>query len=271
MMLAFCRFAAVAVAAMALGMTAEAQSSTPCTLGVHNFIGFGMSTSVGRGGTAPPFSGTVKTTFEQKLADGNTIHATTRTHVARDSAGKTRMEFAQGCERGLDGELQLVKSVSVNDPALKTSMNWQVNSDGMAKVVRIFHQNETPVKRPSPAEQAERLKIAQMRQPPRAEFRTEDLGTRTINGIVAQGSRKVRTIAAGEEGNELPLEVVDETWTSRQMGLMLMIVRDDPRQGRTTAEFDELNLGEPDAAMFAVPEGYKVEEVHPNVAVAGVQ
>jgi hypothetical protein len=268
---AFCRFAVVAMVAMTLGMTAESQSSAPCTPGVHNFIGFGMSAFVGRGATAPPFSGTVKTTFEQRLGDGNSIHATTRTHVARNSAGKTRTEFAQNCERGLDGELQLVKSVNVYDPALKTSMNWQVNSEAIAKVVRIIHENEIPMKQLSPAEQAERQKLAKVRQPPRAEFRTEDLGTRTINGVSAQGTRRVRTIAAGEEGNELPLDVADETWTSRQMGLMLMIVSDDPRKGRTTAEFDELTLGEPDAALFAAPEGYKVEEVHPNAVVAGVQ
>lgn len=262
--------AAIAVA-MVFGMTAEAQSSAPCTLGVRNYVGFGMITSRGPGGTATPFSGTVKTTFEQKLPDGNSIHAVTRTHQARDSMGKTRAEFAQSCERGQDGQLQVVASISVNDPANKTSMNWTVNSDTMAKVVRIFHQNEMPVKRPTPAELLERQKLAQARQPSREEFRTENLGTKTINGVSAQGTRRVRTIPAGEEGNELPLEVIDETWSSKQMGLTLMIIRDDPRQGRTTAEFEELNLAEPDPALFAAPTGYKVEEVHPNIVAAGLQ
>lgn len=270
-MTAFCRFAVVAVAAMALGVTAEGQSSAPCTLGVHSYIGFGMITFRGPGGTAPPFSGTVKATFEQKLADGNSIHAFTRTHQARDSMGRTRMEFAQNCVRGEDTQPQLVLSVSVDDTVSKTSINWQVNVDNVPKVVRIFHRNETPVKQLSPEERAEQQKMAQMRQPPKEEFRTENLGTKTINGVTAQGTRIVRTIPAGEEGNDLPIEVVEENWFSKQLGLMLITIRDDPRQGRTTAEFEGLKLGEPDPALFAVPAGYKVEEVHQNVVAVGTQ
>jgi hypothetical protein len=210
----------------------------------------------------------VKTTFEQKLVDGNTIHGVMHTRQARDSAGKTRTEFAQGCERGEDGQLHEMVTVSVNDPALKTTMNWQVNEFAMPKVVRILHQNGVPVKQPSPEELAERQKIAQVRQPSKDEFRTEDLGTRSFHGVTAQGSRRVRTIPAGEEGNDLALVIIDETWVSKQLGLTLMIVRDDPRQGRTTAEFEEMNVGEPDAALFTAPAGYKVEDVHPNVVTA---
>jgi hypothetical protein len=52
---------------------------------------------------------------------------------------------------------------------------------------------------------------------------------------------------------------------------MLMMIKDDPRQGRTTSEFEELNLAEPDPALFAAPAGYKVEDVHPNIVAAGLQ
>ena len=271
-MSAFCRFAVVAVAAMALGVTAEAQSSEPCTVGVHSYVGFGMNMYGGsRGTSAPPFSGTLKATFEQKLPDGNSIHGVTRTRQARDSMGRTRTEFVQGCERGEDGQPTPMMSVNVNDPVLKTSMNWQVNSQGTPKIVRIFHQNEVPVKQPSPEQLAERQKMARLHQPPKEEFRTEDLGTNSFNGVTAQGSRKVRMIPAGEEGNELPLEVIDEMWMSKQLRLTLKMIHDDPRQGRTTAEFEELSLTEPDPGLFAVPAGYKVEEVHPNVVAVGLQ
>jgi hypothetical protein len=252
-------------AAMVLGVSAEAQSSAPCTLGIRNFIGFGTPSRSGG-----PYSGTLKTTFEQKLPDGNSIHGYTRTRQARDSAGKTLSEFAQNCQRGEDGQPQLLLNVSVYDRAAKTTMNWQVNGN-LPKVVRVMHQGEqVPPPVPS-AEMLERQKIAQLQQPPRSEFRTEKLGTKTINGVSAEGSRSVRTIPAGEEGNELPLEVVNESWHSRELGLTLMMIRDDPRQGRTVVEFEELSLAEPDAALFAAPAGYKVEDVHPNVVTAGLQ
>jgi hypothetical protein len=270
MMRAFCRFAAVAAAVVALAGAAEGESSAPCTLGVRSYVGFGMN-SYRTGGTIPPFSGVVKINFEQKLPDGNSIRGVTRTHQARDSMGKTRAEFAQNCERGEDGQPQLVATVSVNDPVLKTSMSWLVNNDGRPKVVRILHQNQVPVKQPSPAELAERMKLAPVRQPPKEQFRTEDLGTKSFNGVTAQGSRKIRTIPAGEEGNELPLEVIDEMWVSKRLELTLMMIHDDPRQGRTTAEFEELSLAEPDPSLFAVPPGYKVEDVRPNIVAAGLQ
>jgi hypothetical protein len=267
-----CRLAIGAIAAaMVLGMSAEAQSSAACTLGIRNYIGFGMMGGYGAvGRSVAPFSATVKTTFEQKLPDGNSIHGYTRTRQARDSAGKTLSEFAQSCQRGEDGQPHLMSSVSVYDRTAKTTMNWQVNGNS-AKVVRVMHQGEQiPPPVPS-AELLERQKIAQVQQPPRSEFRTDKLGTKTINGLSAEGSRTVRTIPAGEEGNELPLEVIDESWRSRELGLTLMMIKDDPRQGRTVVEFEELSLAEPDPALFAAPAGYKVEDVHPNIVAAGLQ
>ena len=168
----------IAAVVMALGVTAEAQNSEPCTLGVHTAVGFGMISYAAPGRTAPPFSGTLKATFEQMLPDGNSIHGVTLTHQARDSMGQTRAEFAQNCLRGPDGRPQVVLSVSVFDPTTKTSMNWLADNDGLPKVVRILHQDVMPVKQPSPAELAERQKMAQMRQPSKTEFRTEDLGTK---------------------------------------------------------------------------------------------
>ena len=49
------------------------------------------------------------------------------------------------------------------------------------------------------------MKLAQMQQPPRSESRTEDLGAKRLMGVLAVGSRMVRTIPAGEEGNDEPL------------------------------------------------------------------
>jgi hypothetical protein len=109
-----------------------------------------------------------------------------------------------------------------------------------------------------------------MQQPPRSEFSIEDLGTKTINGVVAKGSRSVRTIPTGEEGNELPLKVINEQWFSQDMGLALLRIQDDPRRGKTTVELEDLSLTEPDPALFAPPAGYKVEEMNPN-AVAATQ
>ena len=80
-----------------------------------------------------------------------------------------------------------------------------------------------------------------------------------VAGIEARGSRQTRTIPPGEEGNELPLIVTNETWASRELGVTLVQITDNPRYGRNTFQVEELSRTEPDAAVFAPPAGYKIE------------
>jgi len=254
--------ALVAIAAASgLGTPLWAQGIAPCALGGGGSINYGVTTR-----SNAPFTAVAKTAFEQKLADGNAIHTVTQTRQARDSAGRTMSEMAQGCERGEDGQLHPVLNINVNDPVAKISMSWQ-RGGMMPKVVHVFHQQAIVRPQMTPEEQATLLqqqKLMQAQQPARNKIHTEQLGSKTISGVTAEGTRTTQTIPAGEEGNDLPLEVVRETWRSKELGLTLMAVNDDPRRGKTTFEYEELNLGEPDPALFAAPADYKVEEIHPN-------
>jgi len=277
-------FAVAAIAAAMVCVAAAGAQSVPCS-STAGMIGSG-GVMLGNGGSKDsiPFSGTLKTSFEQKLPDGNAIHRVSRARQARDSSGRTMTEISQGCVRGEDGQMHERLNVNVNDPVARTSMNWQVGADGQPKVVHVFHQPEPvarqapPVqtKRPEPtAEELERQQKArqasqaqQLEQ--RRENQTEDLGTRDFNGIPAQGTRSTRTIPAGEEGNDLPLVTINETWRSKELGLTLMMFNDDPRRGRTTTEYEELSRGEPDSALFAPPAGYTVQEQPQNGVIGGI-
>jgi hypothetical protein len=235
------------------------QTSAECSLGGSAFSGYGI-----QGKLNVPYRATIKSTFEQKLPDGNSIQAFVRVQQARDSLGRTRAEMAQGCERGEDGQLHARMSVNLNDPVAKTHAFW-LAIEGQPKIVHVTHLDvKPPVPRTLDAEQEKQRKLMRLRQPPKSEFKIEDLGEKTIAGVQAQGSRNLRTIAAGEEGNTLPLVVVSENWNSKDLGIMLIGINDDPRRGRTTVEVEELTQGEPDESLFALPAGYKVEELHPN-------
>ncbi len=188
---------------MVFGTYADAQVQ-PCALVPMT----GMISAVGIPNV--PFSGVVKSSFEQKLADGNAIHRVTLTRQARDSAGRTMTEMAEGCVRGTDGQMHPRLNVNVNDPVTRTDSSWQVAIDDKPKVVRVFHQpmNSSPAKRPVPTpEQLEQqktmIKAAQTQQLlTRREVRTEDLGVKDFHGVSASGTRSTRTIPAGEEGND---------------------------------------------------------------------
>jgi hypothetical protein len=90
--------------------------------------------------------------------------------------------------------------------------------------------------------------------------KTESLGTQTIEGVAAEGTRSTLTIPAGEIGNTLPIEIVDESWYSPELQIMVMTRHRDPRSGETTYRLTNINRGEPDRSLFEVPADYTVSE-----------
>jgi hypothetical protein len=119
---------------------------------------------------------------------------------------------------------------------------------------------------PSQAEIDAMKANAHARQTTMPQWQTEQLGTREFQRLSATGTRRTQTIPAGEEGNALPLVMVNEFWISRDLNVTMMSIHDDPRRGRTTAEIEELHQGDPDPAIFFPPEGYIVKDQNPPLA-----
>jgi hypothetical protein len=234
-----------------------------------------IATGIGRQTqTLKAFTLKMKGSFEQRLPDGNYIRGEIHTIAARDSNGRTRNEQPMMCHLGEDGKPALVKMINVGDPKARTYLHWQEGAmPGMIteKNATLTRMNLLPAAPPppklTPEEIAARRKAAEARQPAQSEFKREDLGTRTIAGVEAHGTRTTRTIPPGEEGNELPLVVVDESWMSKDLGQLMMMIHDDPRHGRSVQEVEEVNTNEPAAALFAPPEGYNIVEMKPQVEV----
>jgi len=90
--------------------------------------------------------------------------------------------------------------------------------------------------------------------------KTEILNKQTIEGVEVEGKRTTLTIPAGEIGNTLPIEVVDETWYSPELQLLVLSKHSDPRSGETTYRLININRSEPDRALFEVPADYTVKE-----------
>src|SRR6185437_1252774 len=68
-------------------------------------------------------------------------------------------------------------------------------------------------------------------------LKTESLGTRSFDGVMADGRRTTMTIPAGRMGNDLPIQIVTETWTSSELHTVLYQKRSDPRNGETVTRF----------------------------------
>lgn len=86
----------------------------------------------------------------------------------------------------------------------------------------------------------------------------EDLGKQSISGIETVGTRETVVIAAGQIGNDSPLEVQREYWYSPQLGVNLVSKLQDPRVGVQNFEVSEIALTEPDAKLFKVSGKMKI-------------
>jgi hypothetical protein len=93
-----------------------------------------------------------------------------------------------------------------------------------------------------------------------AEVNRESLGTQTVEGVAAEGTRVTFTIAAGKIGNERPIVTVNERWYSPELQTVVLSKNSDPRMGETTYRLTNILRSEPEPSLFQVPADYTVKE-----------
>jgi hypothetical protein len=216
--------------------------------------------------TGAPYSGTEVTSTQQVLANGNVIQRQNQITLYRDGSGRTRTEATMKHPDGTTSS-----QIVIHDPVAGAIHEL----DPQNKVARVstFHAapsgggaNRTqggprggggPGGPGGPG--ANRAMAAQSRTAD-PNVVTENLGTQTINGVTATGTRMTHTIPAGAEGNSLPIQVVHETWISDDLKVPVMVKHSDPRSGTTTTQLTNIVRAEPDTTLFAVPAGYTVQK-----------
>ncbi|HZP05021.1 MAG TPA: hypothetical protein VFB43_08985 [Terracidiphilus sp.] len=212
------------------------------------------------GVTGMPYTATLKTTVVRTLANGTKITHETTMKEARDSNGRTyRERHHESLPAGADGADFV--TVNIFDPVNRVSIMWNADS----KQATIFHMPE-PEQIRSAAGQTPKVqtRVRSRQNTPDSAPQFERLGTQTINGVVAEGIRVTRIIPAGKQGNDQPITITNETWRSNELKLLVRSINDDPLTGVTTTELTNFEQGEPDPALFQVPEGYTVKEQFPQ-------
>jgi len=211
--------------------------------------------------TGAPMTAVITTTRDQTLSDGNTIHNENQTTVYRDSQGRVRREVEfelvtpqTGAKKGA--------MVVITDPV--AGKRYMLNPQR-----KVAH--EMPLGPPR-AFNASAGSGAVMVGPgqvagqvsDQANVTTEQLGTKTILGLQATGTRVTRTIPAGQIGNAKPISVVTERWESPDLQIPLNLTHTDPMMGTMTSTVTSINRSEPDASLFQVPSDYKIETGKPG-------
>jgi hypothetical protein len=230
--------------------------------------------AVGNPSNAPvegaPYSATITVKSVRTLADGNQIIQSSVGAAARDSQGRTREEPPVP-----SGPANVPRLAFIQDPVAHTG--YALNStDKTAQKI--------PVAGGVPGAENKNFAIGVMqagvgtagatfstsefpatlglREAPSTNRQqsTEDLGSRTIEGLSVTGVRTTETIPAGELGNTQPIETVTEVWTSAELKTIVYSKRIDPIMGDDTYELSNISRVEPDPSLFTVPAGFKITD-----------
>jgi len=97
------------------------------------------------------------------------------------------------------------------------------------------------------------------------DFKSESLGTQTIQGIEVVGRRTTTTWSAESQGPGKDLVSVEEMWISNALGMAPLIKRTDFRWGTDTQQLENIQREEPDASLFLVPPDYRIVDFDPGI------
>jgi hypothetical protein len=248
-----------------------------------------------------PYSAQAVTETIQVLGDGNRIVRRATALVYRDSEGRTRREQTLHAIGPYASANEPPQMIFINDPVAgvnyifdankKTARKIEVMAAGgrdgakaegdaaaaVSKMRMIEQHHSAGVLRKRRASEADPalaipmpppgVGIAMGHSPERIKFRepkVESLGRQTVEGVEAEGKRSTITIAAGEIGNEQPINIIDESWYSPELQTTVMSRHSDPRFGETTYRLTNINRSEPARTLFELPSDYTVEEVIPG-------
>lgn len=207
-----------------------------------------------------PFSADVTTETSMVLQDGNHIRQTTTLRIYRDSEGRTRREQSLNNVGGLATNTNLPPVVFITDPV--AGVNYALSPS-----FKTATKSATAGRGPQ-GNRGEHSDAAGMARRMRGglvsiagqNVKTESLGNKTIEGVVAEGTRVTRTVPAGQMGNEQPLQTVVETWYSSDLKTVVLSKRSDPRSGETVTRYTNISRTEPAHSLFEVPPDYKIAD-----------
>jgi hypothetical protein len=230
-----------------------------------------------------PYSAEAVTESVQTLTDGNRIVHKTTALVYRDSQGRERREQSMPAIGPVAAQGVPPKTIFVSDPVAGVNYSLDVQN---RIAIKLPHPPMAPGKLtdlPAPPKEGAQVFIRHFEGPapaagvaiaaPQVMFfrqgpgagngaapQGEQLGSKVIEGVSADGVRHTITIPAGQIGNEKPIQILDEIWRSPELQVTVQSTHSDPRMGTTTSSLKNVSRAEPAATLFQVPPDYTVKE-----------
>ena len=197
--------------------------------------------------TSAPFTAMLDTEWVKYMSDGGTMTLINRRRIARDGKGRIYEERWMLVPKS--GKFKSsMSAIQIADP--RTHVVYTCMMDGR-HICTGSEYNDKAVA-------AKVIRGSRSMQLPNNEgfVNHEDLGNGSLEGVDTVGTRTTTTYNAGVLGNDDPFEIQRETWYSPQLGINLLSKIADPRSGTQTFTISEITVGEPDAKLFELPDGF---------------
>jgi len=252
-----------------------------------------------------PFSADVITQYDRTLDNGGHIRRESQGKVYRDSQGRMRTESqttslqpaSERSDRRITITDPLQQVIIYLNPKTKTATVFHFGDmapapvktakQSKAKDLSKMHIGPAPPKlgAPQPEVGVPQVPSGQGNAPspsvPSRDSATSGLdastlanstgatvvplGTKTIEGMSATGSRTTRTMNPGTMGNDRPIVFISDTWTSTDLKVAVLTETDDGQAGHSTMKLANIVRSEPNPTLFQVPPDYTVKQ---NVSTA---
>ena len=227
-----------------------------------------------------PYSATITNESTQTLSDGNRIVQTSTGTTARDSQGRTRQDTVLPRIGNLSAA-NAPHLVFIHDPVTQTSYTLNLSEKtaqkmhalpplpgalgaaGATVIMRDVEGSAPPLPPPdampaTAAASAPGMFFEKHLVGAEDQGSTENLGSQTMEGVLVNGVRATHTIPAGQMGNERPITIVTEVWTSPELKTVVYSKRSDPRMGEQTFRLTNIVRAEPSPTLFTVPADFKI-------------
>jgi hypothetical protein len=214
--------------------------------------------------TGAPFTATAVGESNRTLADGTKISQKVQSTLYRDAQGRVRKETTLPAIGPLAAGGTPKSLVFIHDPVAGTGYILDANRKIAHKLPQ--HPQKTA---DADATAAGTTGKGWGGRPVNANVTKESLGSQTINGILAEGTRYTRTIPAGHIGNDKPVTIVNEEWYSPDLQIIVQSKRSDPLVGETTYNVTSIQRTAPASTLFSVPSDYTVKDAPAHMGRSG--
>jgi hypothetical protein len=203
-----------------------------------------------------PFCADTEEEFVRTLASGNHIRRFNKGRECRDSQGRTYFEREIG--PGLP-QFPNFLTINITDPVNGTIIMLEPRSK-TANIISTSRMDSNIRRSQAARTNAVAERSVQVDHKLMPEYRSEDLGEKEIDGVLAHGIRSTTTYPIESRGNEEPLKSSREIWTAKDLKVIVLMINSSDEDGVTTLLMKNLQRVEPDQSIFQIPPDYTVEK-----------